>query len=469
LETPAERSKVTEPEGQCLSKPRHQDEVSVMKIRTSTALLLCAAASWTLFAAGPAAAQMGGGAPMSSSSGSSSHSSSGKAHLSKSVGPQVIDAQKSLQDKNFPDAMTKLKAVQATATEPYDVYIINRLIAAAAIGLNDMTTAATAEEAAADSPAMPEDDKKSVLHDALLMSANMKQWPKAIQYGQQLTQLNGLDAQTTGILAIAYYDTNDFTHAQQSAQQSIDLAKAAGQPPDQNAMQIILGSQVKQNNQSGAEQTLEQLAVQNNSPDTWAQLVGVAFGAKGMGNSEALYLYRLLYLVGAMKTEDYKEYGSDAYLLGYPTEAMKVLQQGISSGKMTSSQASPDLNRSIHDAQTDERSLPQIAASAQKSRGGEQDVKLGEDYWGYGRYADAEAAARQAVAKGGLKTPWEGPMLIGATEVAQGKYADGIQTLSQVSGSEAVTRTAHLWSLYAQAKQGPARASSTAPAQTPSQ
>jgi hypothetical protein len=209
--------------------------------------------------------------------------------------------------------------------------------------------------------------------------------------------------------------------------------------------------------------------VQNNSPDTWAQLVGVAFGAKGMGNSEALYLYRLLYLVGAMKAQDYKEYGSDAYLIGYPTEAMKALQQGISSGKITSAQASPDLNRSIHDAQADEHSLPQIEASAQKSRGGEQDIKLGEDYWGYGRYADAEAAARQAVAKGGLKTPWEGPMLIGAAEVAQGKYADAIQTLSQVSGTEAVTKTAHLWSLYAQAKQGPARASTAAPAQTPSQ
>jgi hypothetical protein len=439
-----------------------------MRIRTSTALLLGAAASWTPFAAGPAAAQMGG-APPSSSSSSSSHSSSGKAHLSKAVGPQVVDAQKSLQDKNFQDAMTKLKAVQATATDPFDIYVINRLIAAAAIGLNDMTTAATAEEAAADSPAMPDDDKKSVLHDALLMSANMKQWPKTIQYGQQLAQLNGLDAQTTGILAIAYYDTNDFTHAQQSAQQSIDLAKAAGQPPDQNAMQIIMSSQVKQNNQAGAEQTLEQIAVQNNSPDTWAQLVGVAFGAKGMGNAEALYLYRLLQVTGAMKAEDYKEYASDASVLGYPTEAMNVMQQGISAGKISASEVGPTLAKARHDAQMDERSLPQIAASAEKSRTGEQDVKLGEDYWGYGRFADAEAAARRAMTKGGLKTPWEGSMLIGAAEVAQGKYADAIQTLSQVTGSEAVTRTAHLWSLYAQAKQGPARASTTAPAQTPSQ
>jgi len=49
-------------------------------------------------------------------------------------------------------------------------------------------------------------------------------------------------------------------------------------------------------------------------------------------------------------------------------------------------------------------------------------------------------------------------MLVGAAQTAQGKYAEAIQTLSQVTGSEANTRTAHLWSLYAQAKQRTASA-----------
>jgi hypothetical protein len=437
-----------------------------MKFRT-TALLPCAAASWTLLAGTPVAAQMGG-APPSSSSGSSSHSSSNKAHLSKSNGPDIIDAQKMVQDKNFPGALAKLKTLQGTATEPYDIYVINRLTAAADIGLNDMPGAAAAEEAAAASPVMPDDDRQALFHDALLMSANVKDWAKTIVYGQQLAQLNALDAQTCGILAIAYYNTSDFTHAQQYAQKSMDLAKAAGQPADANALQIIEGSQVKQNNQSGAEQTLEQMVLQNGQPAIWAQLIGNAFGAKGMGNSEALYLYRLLQLTGAMTDEYYKEYASDTSTLGYPTEAMKVLQQGIAAGKATQSDVGQTLAKATHDAQMDERSLPQIVASAQKSRTGEQAVKLGEDYWGYGRFADAEAAARQAVAKGGLKTPWEGPMLIGATQVAQGKYADAIQTFSQVSGTEAVTKIAHLWSLYAQSKQGPAHAATTPPAQSPS-
>jgi len=159
-------------------------------------------------------------------------------------------------------------------------------------------------------------------------------------------------------------------------------------------------------------------------------------------------------LAGAAKGSEYKEMASALTVLGYPTETMNVLQQGVSAGKVTNTEVGAMLSKARRDAAQDERMLPQIASAAAKSRTGEQDVKLGEDYWGYGRYADAEAAARRAMSKGGLKTPAEGPLLVGAAEVAQGKYADAIQTLSQVSGNEAATRTAHLWSLYAQAKQG---------------
>jgi tetratricopeptide (TPR) repeat protein len=413
--------------------------------------LLCAGMA-VFGARSTAFAQMGGS--MTPTPSAPRAAAAQKSKVSKTVTSQLMDAQKSMEAKDYQGALAKLKEAQAVADlTPFDNYIIDRLMAAADQGLNDMAGASNAVLAAADTGVVPDDDKKAVFHDALQASAFLQQWPKTIAYGQQLVQLNALDATTAANLAIAYYNTNDFTHAQQSAQQSIEFSKAAGQPPDQNAMKIVMSSQVKQNNQAGAEQTLEQLAMQNNSPESWAQLVAVSFGAKGMSDLGALYLYRLLVLTSGMKPEDYKVMGSLASQLGYPTEAAKVLEQG--------GQGGATLTKARHDAAMDERALPQIAASAEKSRTGEQDVKLGEDYWGYGRYADAEAAARRAIGKGGLKVPSEGPMLVGAAQAAQGKYAEAIQTLSQVTGSEANTKTAHLWSLYAQAKQ---RSASATPA-----
>lgn len=414
----------------------------------AVAICLSCAAMAVIGAQSSALAQMGGGM---SPTPSAAPRAEQKSKVSKAVTEQLVDAQKSLQSKDYQGALAKLKEAQAVPDRtPFDNYIIDRLMAAADQGLNDMPSASAAVLAAADTGVVPDDDKKAVYHDALQASAFLQQWPKTIAYGQQLAQINGLDSTTAANLAIAYYNTGDFAHAQQSAQQSIDFAKAAGQPPDQNAMKIVMSSQVKQNNQGGAEQTLEQIALMNNTPDSWAQLIAVSFGAKGMSDLNALYLYRLLVLSGGMKPEDYKVMGSLAIQLGYPTEAVRVLQQGGQGGAA--------LNKARHDAAADASALPQIAASAEKSRAGEQDVKLGEDYWGYGRYADAEAAAHRATGKGGLKAPSEGPMLVGAAQVAQGKYAEAVQTLSQVGGNQANTRTAHLWSLYAQAKQGSASA-----------
>ena len=400
-----------------------------------SALLLCSATS-TLIVGGPQAAIA---APS----------------VSKAVSAPLQDAEKAIQAKDFQGAMAKLKDAQAVSSRTdYDNYIINRLIMIAAVGMNDMATAATAAEAVAESPSLPDTDKKDMLQNALQLSAVQKHFAKTIQYGTQLAAMNALDGHTAGMLAIAYYDTNDFPHAQQYAQQSIALAKAAGQQPDQNALQIVMSSQAKQNNQAGAEQTLEQLVLQSNSPETWGQLIGVAFGAKGMNDATAIYLYRLMVQAGAAKGSDYKEMANALQILGYPTEAVNVIQQGVSAGKISQGEVASILAKARRDAAQDERALPELAAHAAKSRTGEESVKLGEDYWGYGRYADAEAAARQAMAKGGLKTPAEAPLLIGAAQVAQGQYADGIQTLSQVSGNEGVTHTAHLWSLFAQAKQG---------------
>jgi len=395
--------------------------------------------------------------------------------VSSSVAKPLSEAQKLANAGDIAGAKAKIAEAQAVSDRtPFDDYKINQFVGFVAIKQSDYATAATAYETMADSPAMPDEDKKDTWHNACLLSSQAKHYQKAIAYCAQLGTINALDDQTTATLAEDYYFVNDMPHAQQYAQQSINSSKAAGQPPNEAALQIVMSAQAKQNNQAGAEETLEQLALTYNGADNWSQLIDVTLGTKGLKDQDALYLYRLRLLAGAMShPDDYTTLGSVASLLGYPTEAVAVLQQGITSGKITSGQAADTLNKARRDAATDERSLPGIAAAADRSKTGEQDVKLGEDYWGYGRYADAEAAAQRGIAKGGLKDPGEGPLLVGAAQVAQGKYDEAVQSLSQVGGSDAQKKTAHLWSIYAQAKKKqtqPAAAPTAAPAgQTPAQ
>jgi hypothetical protein len=274
-----------------------------------------------------------------------------------------------------------------------------------------------------------------------------------------LQALNALDETTELLLAQDYYFTDDFPHALQYAQMAVDAAKAAGKPPSEAALEIVMSAQAKMNNQSGAQETLESYALNYNKPDSWSQLVDLALSTKGARNIDYLQLLRLKLLIpDAARSEDYSSLATVANQLGYPTEANNTLQKGISSGKITAAQAGPTLAQARNGAAIDERSLGEIAKQAEKSKNGEQDIKLAEDYWGYGRYADAETAARRAIAKGGLKDPGEGPLLLGMLLAVQGKYDDAVQTLSQVSGSAVRTKTAHLWSLYAQAQKMHAQA-----------
>ncbi len=85
-------------------------------------------------------------------------------------------------------------------------------------------------------------------------------------------------------------------------------------------------------------------------------------------------------------------------------------------------------------------------------------MQLAEDYYGYGRYSDAEAAARRAIAKGGMKDPPEAHMVLGMALVGLGRHGDAVQAFQHASGTPAATKIAHLWQVYAQSKSQPASA-----------
>ena len=388
--------------------------------------------------------------------------------LTHEVQNDLAEAQKSLQTNDYAAALASVQKAQAVSDRsPYDDYMINTFLAEIYINQKDYATATAPMEAAADSPAIPDDQKKSTYSNAFQLAMAAKHYQKAETYGQQLQTMNALDARGYAMLAEAYYQAQDMPHAQQYAQKSIDMSKAAGQQPNQGALVIVFNSQVKQNNTGAATQTMEDMAVNYNDADDWVKLSDVALSTKGIKDADAMYVLRMKYMVpDAMAAEDYQELAGVADQLGYSTEAYNVLQKGIAAGKISAAKLGPLYNHARSGAATDERQLPQIAASAEKSKTGEQDIKLAEDYWGYGRFADAEAAARRAIGKGGLKDPSEGPMVLGMTLVAQGKYDEALQTLAQVNGSAARNAAAHLWTLYAkaQAKKSGATAQTPAPA-----
>ncbi len=375
--------------------------------------------------------------------------------LSKQVVIPLYAAQKAVEGGDFATAMAKIQEAEALPNlTDEDRYQIAKFKGYVALNLKDEATALTAYEAVANSPVLEEPDRQVAYSNIFVLANHAKKYDELIKYGEMLEAMKPQDDKTLAIISQAYYLTHDEANATIWAQKSVDRAKANGVDADPFVLQLVLNEEAK-TNQGLALQTLEQIAASDPSPNSYQQLTGLALATPGIRDIDALFIYRLRFMAGGMQvSDDYTIMANIALQLGYPEEAKEVLEQGVNSGKISAGHGTAGglLAQARAGAADDERSLGSIAAAAERSKSGEQDVKLAEDYWGYGRYADAEAAARRAIEKGGLKDPSEGNLILGVSLVAQAKNIDAEKPLEMVDGSQARAKAAHLWDLFAKAR-----------------
>ncbi|MBV8800011.1 MAG: tetratricopeptide repeat protein [Alphaproteobacteria bacterium] len=369
--------------------------------------------------------------------------------VGKAVGVPLSAAQKSAEAKDWAGALASIKQAQAVPDRsPYEDYVINKFLSIVAINMNDMNTARTAAEAALASPAMPPEDKKDLLHNAFILEASANSYSGIIQYGKQLEALGPLDPEQLANLAIAYYNTKDTASAQQYAQKSIDAAKAAGKEPPQAALEITMNAQA-QSNPAAAEQTLENIVLQSGSPQDWDRLIEYDLSTKGMNDVFAMDLYRLKYVTHSTKPADATIVGPLATQLRYYGDAVTILKAtGGAGAALKAAEANA----------AKEQGLLNTEIAAAKKGNATVALNVAEALYGYGRYADAEALAREASQKGGGKYPGQAQLLIGMSLTAQGKHAEAIQAFNDVKGTAAALKTAKLWSIYAQRQAGGATA-----------
>ena len=105
--------------------------------------------------------------------------------LSKGVNNALADEQKAYTAgdyKTAADDIAKARAVDGRT--PEDDYWINKIDINVEIKSNNMAAADQDAEAAADSPAMPPEDKTEMLRLALILANNQKHTDKAVTYAK---------------------------------------------------------------------------------------------------------------------------------------------------------------------------------------------------------------------------------------------------------------------------------------------
>jgi TolA-binding protein len=226
------------------------------------------------------------------------------------------------------------------------------------------------------------------------------------------------------------------------AKQRIEADKKAGRAPDRKTLQLLLSAQSQLKDEAGMADTLEELATGYDDPADWSEIIAITFGTPGLRDQDQIWLGRLLFVVGAqVPPTDASTVGQLASQHGFFGDAVNAKAHG--------GQVEPD---PAPRADSDKKSMPDQIAQEQ-AQDGAYNAKLAEALYGYGMYREAEAAAKQAIQKGGNPDPSEAPMVLGQALTAQGKYDDAVVAFGQVKGGGPVTpRIARLWAGYAKIK-----------------
>jgi len=377
--------------------------------------------------------------------------------VSASLKKPLSAADSALKAKDFAGVLTHAQEAQAVEGKTdFDNFVINQFLGNAYIGLKDYKNAETAFVAMTASPAMPEADKASLYATAIQLAVNVNDWPTAVKLGDQIQAAGPLPPALVEELAIAYYNAGNKDKALTLAKMQIDADKAAGRQSAEAMMDIQMNAMSGAKDNAGAMATLEGLLQQYGRADDWARVIEYTL-PNGLSYPQALNLYRLRVITDA--TTDSETYGIMADVAfteqRLPVEAEAMIERGVSKGIVKPGDKTSTLLAKIRPkAASDRATFGEFEKQAAAHKTGDYDALLAETYYGYGRYADAEAAVRRAMSKGGVKDNAEAQMMLGMSLAQQGKNADAAAAFAKVSGNANEMKVAHLWTIYAQRQYG---------------
>jgi tetratricopeptide (TPR) repeat protein len=358
------------------------------------------------------------------------------------IGKSLNDAMKAIDTKDFATALTKVQEADKIADKaPFEEYQVAKYYGFIAINqpMPDYAAAAKAYNREVASGGVPEAEKATMYNVAMRLNYQEMNFPEVIKDAAELQKMQPLDDTGYLVLIQAYYNSNDFPNAADTAKKEVAAKIAAGMKPTEDVLGLLLNAQIKAKNETGAREALDQLAMVSTKPEVWGQEMDFVLGSQGITDHQLLNAYRLSILTGTMKDTDYAAMATIDLQNGLPKEAVAVLTKANKSGELLT-QANGLAARDDLDA---------LAIEAAKQTNGEVDVKLGESYYTYGQYDKAVAALEKGIQKGGLKDAADAQTTLGIAYLAAGQKDKAVAAFDQAAKTQtAAGQVAHAWSLY---------------------
>ena len=375
--------------------------------------------------------------------------------VSKSVGKPLQAAQAAIKANKWGECISQLKQADAAADKkPYDVHAINELLGFCAIRSNDYATAARSLEIGLNSGFLEQDQVPSRVRALAQVNYQLKNYAKAIEFGNRAVKGGFADADMYTLIAQAYYIQGDYKSTLKFVNDWVSDQEKRGQTPREGALQLLLSSCLKLEDDACTTRALERLVADYPKDEYWQNLMRSLFRSGG-SDKTMINVYRLAAEVNAMRRpEDYTEMAQLAIEQGSPGEAQAILEQAFARKTFTDQREIDRNTRLLSTAKTqaanDKATLAKQEKDASAAKTGEADLRIGQAYLSYGQLPQAVTAIQRGIGKGGLKNPAEAQILLGMAQLKSGNKAEAVKAFKAASGDEVLARLGNLWALHAQ-------------------
>jgi tetratricopeptide (TPR) repeat protein len=346
--------------------------------------------------------------------------------------------------ERWEEAMQHVEAARAVSERtPFDDFQIDEIAGFVQTRQREYGPAAEAFERALDSGYLPPERMDERLRLLMQLSYEIKRYEKAVQFGNRVLEgVEQPEPDLRSMLGRAYYLAGDHRNAVTAMEAAIEDARAAGKPVEETWVQVQLSSHVELNDSAGILRSLERLAVRFPKKRYWDDLFRLMKRQPDADQRATLNLYRLMFDTDMLQgVDDYVETGRIAMRMGFPGEAVSVLEQGrnreLFAGELEEERGRQMLQEAQTAARADRRALAALETEAKAAKNGEADVQLGIAYISYGQYEQGVEAIERGREKGGLRHPSEADLMLGRALFKLGRKEDAAAAFERVGAGQA--------------------------------
>ena len=376
-----------------------------------------------------------------------------KETLRAEIAKPMVAAEKLLAEKKYPEALEQIVGAEKVGGKtPYELYMLDRLRAVAALGVGNDALAVKSLEAAVASGRLAATDTLSFLDGIARIHYRQKDFKQAATWAGRAVKEPGVRVETRLLLAHSAYLSEDFSTAKTEITAVLAAAEKAGTIPPEDQLRLLASSSQKTADNAGYVAALEKLVVRFPNKEYWADLIYRVESKPGFAERLALDVYRLKFITGVMSEKsDFMEMANLALQSGYPAEAQKVIDAAVAAGALTKD-ATADAEKKLR-ASISKELAEENARAAKGNPPPKTSVALLNN--GFDSVLKGDAKKGLEMMEAGMKASdlrrlEDAKLRYGIALVLANQKSKAGEIFKTVQGTDGTADLARLWELYSQ-------------------